>query len=145
MGSQQRRGPKGWERSDERVKDDVCERLYERSDIDASEVSVQVQQGRVRIEGTVGERWQKHAIEDLVDAVPGVKDIENHVRVSREGGMGQSQSGSPSYGQSSSAMSGSEHSTGQSTTGVGGSSTMSGSSATGTAAGAAGTSSRRKE
>ncbi len=80
------RGPKGWQRSDERVRDDVCERLYLDEHIDSSEVSVQVRQGVVVLDGTVPERAMKHAIEDLVDAIPGVQDIDNRIRVSLPGG-----------------------------------------------------------
>ncbi len=50
-------------------------------DIDSSEVTVEVQGAKVILEGTVPSRHMKHAIEDLVDACPGVQDIENKVRV----------------------------------------------------------------
>lgn len=80
-GARARRGPKGYERSDERLKEDVCERLMWAEDIDASEVSVDVNAGVVVLEGAVPERRMKHAIEDLVDACLGVKDIENRIKV----------------------------------------------------------------
>jgi hypothetical protein len=57
------RGPKGYKRSDERLKEDISERLMN-MDVDASEVSVEVQSGKVTLEGTVSERWMKHTIED---------------------------------------------------------------------------------
>lgn len=51
---------------------------------------------RVVLEGTVPSRHMKHAIEDLVDACPGVQDIDNRVRVAntnlRQGLGTQSQS-----------------------------------------------------
>lgn len=76
-----RRGPKGYERSDERLKEDVCERLMWSDDIDASEVTVEVKSGVVHLDGAVPERRMKHAIEDVVDECPGVKDIENRIKV----------------------------------------------------------------
>lgn len=91
-GSNAGRGPKGWQRSDERIKEDVCERLYHDEHIDSSEVTVEVMEGKVTLEGKVGDRYMKHLIEDLVDAVPGVKDIDNRVRVEREGAQ-QAQAG----------------------------------------------------
>jgi hypothetical protein len=77
-------GPKGWQRSDERIHDDVCERLS-RSGLDAADVSVQVRDGRVTLSGTVSDRPMKHAIESLVDGCVGVRDIDNRVKVMRPG------------------------------------------------------------
>ncbi|WP_175687240.1 BON domain-containing protein [Burkholderia anthina] len=80
-----RRGPKGYTRSDERIREDVCERLAHALDIDVSDVTVQVREGRVELDGTVPSRWMKHDIEDLADDCMGVRDIENRVRVRRDG------------------------------------------------------------
>jgi hypothetical protein len=77
------RGPKGYKRSDERLKEDISERLMNSGHIDAGEVSVEVQNGKVTLEGTVPDRRMKHQIEDLVDNCLGVQDIDNRVRVSR--------------------------------------------------------------
>jgi hypothetical protein len=74
-------GPKGYVRSDERLKDDICERLTGHPDIDASDISVDVRQGVVSLTGTVNHRLAKHEVEDLVDNVIGVKQIENHILV----------------------------------------------------------------
>ena len=76
------RGPKGYQRSDERLKEDICERLMNADHIDAGDVSVEVKDGKVSLEGTVSQRRMKHAIEDIVDDCIGVKDIDNRVRVS---------------------------------------------------------------
>lgn len=76
-------GPKGYQRSDERLREDISERLMEAQYIDSSDVTVEVSGAKVVLEGTVPERRMKHAIEDLVDACPGVQDIENRVRVRR--------------------------------------------------------------
>ena len=76
-------GPKGYQRSDERLREDISERLMEARHIDSSDVTVEVAGGKVVLEGTVPERRMKHAIEDLTDACPGVQDIENRIRVRR--------------------------------------------------------------
>jgi hypothetical protein len=76
-------GPKGYQRSDERLREVISERLMEARDIDSSEVTVAVSGAKVVLEGTVPERRMKHAIEDLADACPGVQDIENRIRVQR--------------------------------------------------------------
>jgi osmotically-inducible protein OsmY len=80
--AQQNRGPKGYRRSDARVGDDVYERLSRADRIEVSEVSLHVQDGTVTFEGTVPERWMKYVIEDLASDVPGVRDIDNKIRVS---------------------------------------------------------------
>jgi hypothetical protein len=76
------RAPKGWTRSDDRILDDVVDRLTRDPDVDVSEVTVQVQQGRAVLEGTVPHRAIKHRIEDLVDGCAGVREIDNRIRVS---------------------------------------------------------------
>lgn len=76
-------GPKGYQRSDERLREDISERLLEARYIDSSDVTVAVSAAKVVLEGTVPERRMKHAIEDLVDACPGVQDIDNRIRVRR--------------------------------------------------------------
>lgn len=86
-------GPKGYQRSDERLKEDISERLMESHYIDSSDVSVEVRGAKVVLEGTVPSRQMKHAIEDLVDVCPGVQDIDNRVRVAnpltRQSGQSQ--------------------------------------------------------
>ncbi len=88
------RGPKGYTRTDERIREDICERLsqplgrFGASDLvnehlDVSDVSVQVDGAKVVLEGTVPERRMKHEIEDIVDACPGVQDIDNRITVRR--------------------------------------------------------------
>ncbi|KVN27168.1 hypothetical protein WT11_29190 [Burkholderia stagnalis] len=79
-----RQGPKGYTRSDERIREDVCERLAGALDIDVSNVSVQVNEGRVELDGTVPARWMKHCVEDIADGCMCVRDVENRVRVQRD-------------------------------------------------------------
>jgi osmotically-inducible protein OsmY len=82
-----RQTPKGYTRSDERIKDDVCEHLYHANDIDLSDVSIESKNGTLILEGTVPERRMKHRIEDIAEQCIGVSDVENRIRVSRDGGM----------------------------------------------------------
>jgi len=72
-GSHFGRGPKGYTRSDERIREDLSERLHDDHDVDASEVSIVVKDGEVTLTGTVENRRQKHRVEDIADAVSGVK------------------------------------------------------------------------
>jgi osmotically-inducible protein OsmY len=78
-----RPGPKDFRRSDERIREDVCERLADDPNVDVSEVSVSVADGIVRLEGTVPERRMKHRIEDASASCSGVNDVENRIHVVR--------------------------------------------------------------
>jgi osmotically-inducible protein OsmY len=49
------------ERSDERVKEQLCERLADHDGIDVSDVSVEVKDGDVTLTGTVNARKEKRA------------------------------------------------------------------------------------
>lgn len=77
------RGPKNYQRPDQRIVEDLCERLTDDDDIDASDIEVQVDQGVVTLAGTVGERWMKHRAEDLAGRCSGVRDVDNRIRVVR--------------------------------------------------------------
>ncbi|MGQ4583008.1 BON domain-containing protein [Lysobacter sp. F60174L2] len=74
-------GPRNYSRSDERITEDLCERLTHDPDIDASDIEVQVAGGTATLEGTVGQRWMKHRAEDLADGCSGVRNVENRIRV----------------------------------------------------------------
>ena len=80
------RGPKGYVRSDERIRDDVSDRLEQHGEIDASEIEVRVSNGEVTLEGTVEDRWMKRMAEDLVEDCSGVKQVNNRIRVQANGG-----------------------------------------------------------
>jgi hypothetical protein len=78
-----RRGPKNYQRSDERLRELISDRLLEDPHIDSSDVSVEVKSGEVILEGTVDDRRTKYQIEELVEHVHGVRDIDNRIRVKR--------------------------------------------------------------
>lgn len=101
------KGPKGYQRSDERIKEMICERLREDPDIDASEVTLTVQGGKVTLEGTVDHRDTKNAIEDVAEQL-GVSEVQNNLRIQRAGQQGMEQSGKTSMGASSKTALGSE-------------------------------------
>jgi osmotically-inducible protein OsmY len=77
------RGPKNYQRSDESINEDVSERLLHSAHLDCSDVTICVRDGNVSVEGTVPERWMKHAIENIAITVRGVVDVDNRIRVPR--------------------------------------------------------------
>ena len=75
------RGPKGYRRSDERIKEDVNDRLSDDYYIDASDVEVSVSNTEVTLTGTVNSREDKRRAEDIAESVSGVTNVENRLRV----------------------------------------------------------------
>lgn len=78
------KGPKGYQRSDERIKEDVNEALSRHWDLDASDIEVQVQNGEVTLTGTVDSREAKRYAEDAAERSFGVKDVENKLKVKKD-------------------------------------------------------------
>ncbi|PLP99863.1 RNA-binding protein [Cupriavidus pauculus] len=81
---EKRAGPRGYTRTDDRIRDEICERLTFTTGIDVREVSVDVDKGKVTLGGTVHTRGQKYDIEDLADNTFGVIEVENNIRVQRQ-------------------------------------------------------------
>jgi osmotically-inducible protein OsmY len=75
------RGPKDYKRTDERIREDVCDRLSQDDEVDASDISVRVESGEVTLEGSTETRRQKHRAEEIAADVFGVSDVHNNVRV----------------------------------------------------------------
>lgn len=77
------RGPKGYARGDERIREDICDRLTDDHRVDASDIDVQVSKGEVTLAGSVRSRDEKRSAEDVVDRVSGVREVNNHLKVRR--------------------------------------------------------------
>lgn len=75
------RGPQGYQRSNERIEEDVNERLTQHGHLDASDVRVSVEDGEVTLEGTVESRRAKRLADDLTESVRGVRDVHNRLRI----------------------------------------------------------------
>jgi hypothetical protein len=90
--------PKGYHRSDERIRDDVCDRLTDDAWVDPSDVEVRVQNGDVSLEGTVDARETKRRIEDIVDDVAGVREVHNALRIAAHGAPSGSSPAGPGAG-----------------------------------------------
>jgi hypothetical protein len=121
------RGPRGYRRSDDRIRDDINDALTLSPDLDATEIEVIVEDGEVILLGTVDSRQAKRLAEDIAGSASGVQDLQNQIRVQpdtsrQEGGAasqstgtsagstaGSSQAGSSAGGASASGSAGSEH------------------------------------
>lgn len=119
------RGPRNYSRSDERIREDVSDRLSDDRHIDASDIEVSVTGGEVTLDGTVDSRFAKRHAEDLAESCSGVKHVQNNLRVKdrqASTGLSGTMSGSGSGIGSMSGMAGSSGATGsagESSTGAG--------------------------
>jgi len=75
------KGPKGYRRSDERIREDVCDLLSDNPKVDASDIEVSVENGEVTLSGTVRSRDDKRRAEYVADAIGGVRDVHNRLRI----------------------------------------------------------------
>jgi osmotically-inducible protein OsmY len=104
-GAHRGKGPKGYTRSDERLKEVICEKLTDDPMIDASEINIEVTGQTVKLTGTVDDRSTKYEVEELIERCGGVKDIDNQLRV-RSGSWQSSQMGSQTGSQGGSMQTG---------------------------------------
>jgi hypothetical protein len=82
------RGPRAYRRSDERIREDVCERLTMHREIDASDVDIDVREGVVTLTGKVEDKHAKRLAEDVAEEVMGVVDVRNELQTERRGFLG---------------------------------------------------------
>ena len=77
------RGPKGWKRSDDSIKETICHALEQHPLIDAREIEVEVKEGVVTLRGNIHDRPAKRLAEDTIDGLPGVVDVHNNLTVDK--------------------------------------------------------------
>jgi osmotically-inducible protein OsmY len=77
------KGPKGFTRSDEKIRDDVNDKLYHDPFVDASDIDVTVSGGDVTLTGTVDSKETKRRAEDLAEEVIGVNNVSNNLKVNK--------------------------------------------------------------
>jgi hypothetical protein len=87
--------PKGYKRSDDRIREDVCDRLSERWDVESQGIEVSVSNGEVTLSGSVPERAMKFRAENISDSISGVVEVHNQLRVAQPG---EASSTSPAEG-----------------------------------------------
>ena len=75
------RGPKGYKRPDERIREEVCDVIARQGFIDASDVEVVVENGVVRLVGSVAQRREKRALEQIIERIHGVEEVRNELRL----------------------------------------------------------------
>jgi osmotically-inducible protein OsmY len=79
------RGPRNYKRADNRIEEDINDRLTEHSMVDATDIELTVQNGEVTLRGHVADRESKRLAEDIAESVSGVKEINNQIRIRQRG------------------------------------------------------------
>lgn len=74
-------GPSDYTRSDDRICEDVNDRLTDDWRVDARHISVSVEGGEVTLNGKVPNRDAKRRAEDCVESISGVRHVQNNLRV----------------------------------------------------------------
>jgi osmotically-inducible protein OsmY len=73
--------PKNWKFSDDLIKDQACQALYESPAVDAAEIEVFVKDGVVTLSGKVKDDKQKSEAENCVELMSEVVKVVNELRV----------------------------------------------------------------
>ncbi len=89
-------GPQGYQRSDERIREDVHERLTRHGYLDARNIQAQVNNGEVTLMGTVDNHQAKRMAADMAESVFGVKDVHNNLQIQQPIGQQMGQMGQTS-------------------------------------------------
>ncbi|MBY0397968.1 MAG: BON domain-containing protein [Thermoleophilia bacterium] len=105
------RGPRGYTRSDDRIREDVSDRLTDDPYVDASDIDIAVSGGEVTLTGTVEHRSAKRRAEDVAEAVSGVSHVQNNLRVRQTVGTGTAAGASAMAGMGTTGMGGTAGST----------------------------------
>ncbi len=74
-------GPKGYARSDDRIRELVCDDLMDDAWLDASAIEVAVKDGEVTLSGSVDSREAKRLAEDIAEHAGGARHVQNNLRI----------------------------------------------------------------
>ena len=79
------KGPRSYQRSDERILEELNDRMCDNPYLDASEIDITVENGDVILAGIVEDRESKKLAAEIGESVSGVTNVENRLRVRIKG------------------------------------------------------------
>ena len=80
-GGHRGRGPRDYRRGDDRIREEINDRMTDDDFLDASQIEVGVQNGEVILAGYVFNRTSKRRAEQIAERVSGVTNVENRLRI----------------------------------------------------------------
>ena len=75
------KGPRNYRRSDERILEDLNQRLHDDPWLDASDLEISSEGGEVLLTGSVPDKFSKRRAEDLAESIRGVTSVANKLRI----------------------------------------------------------------
>ncbi|HXH74857.1 MAG TPA: VTT domain-containing protein [Bacteriovoracaceae bacterium] len=72
---------KGTTRSDDSIRREASEILYEHSDIESGDIELMVVDGRIYLRGSVETRYMKNLAQESLEKIEGVKDVINQLNI----------------------------------------------------------------
>jgi osmotically-inducible protein OsmY len=78
-------GPRGRRRSDESLAEEIREILTADPELEATDIEVEVEGGAVTLRGLVVDSDARLLAEELVETLPGVREVHNRLKADREG------------------------------------------------------------
>jgi len=82
-------GPSNYNRSDDRIRDEIHYRLTRHGHLDARNIHVDINHGEVTLTGSVRDRHAKRMAEDSIDTVSGVTQVHNQLSIQHGISQGQ--------------------------------------------------------
>jgi hypothetical protein len=80
-GPESGKGPKGYNRSDVHLYEEVCERLTQHGQLDAREIQVSCENGEVVLRGSVKDEEARKIAEECALGVSGVRKVRNKLKL----------------------------------------------------------------
>lgn len=74
-------GERGYNRQDEKIQEEIIDRLNHQSQIDTANIEVEVTDGTVTLSGTVASSSEKNLVEETAEMVSGVLEMINRLTV----------------------------------------------------------------
>jgi len=75
------RGPEGYRRSDERIREVISDLLSSNDDLDTRDFEVRVNEASVTLRGYIPDEDSRRKINEVVERVPGIKKVNDELRV----------------------------------------------------------------
>lgn len=75
------RGPRAHQRGDDKIWEDICDALANASDVNASEMEVDVEKRVVSLSGVVHTREEAWRAEKIVWDISGVEKVKNNIEI----------------------------------------------------------------
>jgi hypothetical protein len=73
--------PRGYTKSDERIREEINDAMTQDSWLDPTDVKVGVERGEVTLTGTVDSRFARRRAGEDAWAIPGVLHVHNNIRI----------------------------------------------------------------